>query len=518
MTTLPHRSRATASTRATNVRALAPSGLDAPQSRTGSTSSSPFASTPHATVNSPHRPQATDATRTTGVPAPSGAGTPQSPGQERASKQAAQRHQPQHHAATAVREHRASRAGSGAVLSPTNTAAVGNRPEQPLGSAHPQMGRAPGPKGDPAPQPQTPPDASTRGRQPAARQAATTQAQLEPRLRHGTPIGLMEGPRHAPPEGPPRQTRTATPTDTTNARALGTVRPHAHNPTESPSSQAPATRSASAPGGHPPAPAQAEPASQRHHDPPAGPALRPTETPSRSCPARNPGPDPTPDPTQATVPADFPRSAGPGGQPGPTPVSEGHTQEAAQPTGDAATPPAPPAQPQRQEPTVDATEEMGGPPQRTEAPPPAADLRARGPPQTGKPRGGADQPEDHRAGPPGMAASGSGDAPNAGKPGTQPGEPVPDAEQDAAPPFTNRTRGATRGSCGRRPLGDLGASGQRKRAGRGATTGPTWSPREVRSPGNHTRHAPARSRQGHVARRPQTPRRLLPCHHGVLHE
>ena len=38
-------------------------------------------------------------------------------------------------------------------------------------------------------------------------------------------------------------------------------------------------------GYHMPAPAQAEPASQQLHDPPAGPAVRPAETPSGSHPA-----------------------------------------------------------------------------------------------------------------------------------------------------------------------------------------------------------------------------------------
>ena len=110
----------------------------------------------------------------------------------------------------------------------------------------------------------------------------------------------------------PTQTRTAILTDTTNSRRVVTVRPHADNPSEEPSPQAPATPSASAPGGHPPAPAQAEPASQRHHDPPARPAVQPTETPSRSCPAPNSGPEPDPEPTRATVPGDTPRSADPG--------------------------------------------------------------------------------------------------------------------------------------------------------------------------------------------------------------
>ena len=299
---------------------------------------------------------------------------------------------------------------------PTNTAAVGTRAEQPLGGAHPQTSPGPGPKGDQAPQPQSPPDASTRGRQPAARKAAATQAYSKPRPHHGPPIWPTEGPTHVPSEGPPIQTCTATPTDTIRARPLGTVRPNAHNPTESPSPQAPATPSASAP-------AQAEPASQRHHDPPAGPAMRPTGKPSRSCPAPDPGLDPDPDPTCATVPADTPRSTDPGGQPVPTPVPEDQTREALQPAGGAATPPAPPARPQRKEATVDGTEEMGGPLQLTEAPLPAADL----------PR----EPENQRASPPVMAASGSEVSPNAGQPDTGPDEPVPDAKHAAGlPPRT----------------------------------------------------------------------------------
>ena len=78
------------------------------------------------------------------------------------------------------------------------------------------------------------------------------------------------------------------------------------------------------------------------------------------------GPDPDPDPTHATVPTDIPRSVDPGGQ----------TPEEAQLAGGAAAPPALPPQPQRGEPTVDATEDVGGPPQRTEAPPTAVDLPA----------------------------------------------------------------------------------------------------------------------------------------------
>ena len=241
------------------------------------------------------------------------------------STRAAQRHQPEHHAATGIHGHRASPAGSGAVSSPRDTAAVGTRPEQPPGTAHPHMGPAPGPTGSPAPQPQTPPGTSTHGRQPAASRVAATQAHPEPRPRHGTPDRPTEGPAYAPPKGPPTQTLTATPTDTTNTRPSSTVHLHAHHPTESPNPEAPATPSATAPGDHLQAPAPAEPASQRHHAPPTGPAIRAREPSSPGRPAPDPGPGP--DRAYTTVPADTPRSAGPGSLPGPPPGSEGHARE-----------------------------------------------------------------------------------------------------------------------------------------------------------------------------------------------
>ena len=125
ITTLPPRSRATAATRATNVRALAPSGVGAPQGPTASSSTGPSTSAPNAPVTSPHRQHAADATQTTDVPAPSRAGAPQSPRQEHASKRPTQRHQPQHHAATGIQGHQRSPAESGAVPGPTNTGAVG---------------------------------------------------------------------------------------------------------------------------------------------------------------------------------------------------------------------------------------------------------------------------------------------------------------------------------------------------------------------------------------------------------
>ena len=213
--------------------------------------------------------------------------------------------------------------------SPTNTATARTRPEQPLGTVHPQTSPGPGPIDDPAPEPHTPPDASTRGRQPAACQPAATQANPEPHRHHSPPVWPTEGPTHVPSEGPPTQTCAATLTDATSARPerpLGTIRPHAHDPTGSPSPQAPATPSTSAPGYHPPAPAQAEPASQQRYNPQAGPAARRTETPSGNRPA--PNPDPNPDPTHAAVPADAPRANAPGRElPTGVPHPEGGTPE-----------------------------------------------------------------------------------------------------------------------------------------------------------------------------------------------
>ena len=69
---------------------------------------------------------------------------------------------------------------------------------------------------------------------------------------------------------------------------------------------------------------------------------------------------------------------------------------------------------------MEAAEEMGGPPQRTEAPQPA-----------GKRSGGVDQPAIQHADPTGMAAHGSGEASTAGHPGTEPEEPMPDTGDEA---------------------------------------------------------------------------------------
>ena len=170
------------------------------------------------------------------------------------------------------------------------------------------MDPAPSPTGSPALPPQRPPGASTHGRQPAASRAAAAQAHLEPRPRHGTPDRPTESPAYAPPKGPPTQAPAATPTDTTSTRPSGTVHPHAHNSTDSSNSHAPATPSTAAPGDLQTT-AQAELASQRHHAPPAGPAVRPTEPSSPGHPA--PNPDPGPDLAHTTVRADAPRSGKP---------------------------------------------------------------------------------------------------------------------------------------------------------------------------------------------------------------
>ena len=97
-------------------------------------------------------------------------------------------------------------------------------------------------------------------------------------------------------------------------------------------------------------------------------------------------------------------------------MSEGHAREAKRPADDAAAPPAPPTQPQREEPTEDAGE-MRGQPQQTATPTPV-----------GGPSGGVDRPAIQHADPPNMAAHKSGEASTAGQPDTGPEEPGPDTE------------------------------------------------------------------------------------------
>ena len=95
---------------------------------------------------------------------------------------------------------------------------------------------------------------------------------------------------------------------------------------------------------------------------------------------------------------------------------------------------------------MDATKETGGPPRRTEAHPPVADLPARGPPQAETPNAGADQPENQRASVLNMTTSGSDQAPDVGQPCTGPGQPAPDAEHAAGlpPPTAHRAQFAGR--------------------------------------------------------------------------
>ena len=405
ITTPPPRSRATTATRATNLRARAPPAA------TSSTSSGPSTSAPPTPVATRHQQRAADATRTTNAPAPLRAGTPQSPRQERASKQAAQRNRPHHHPATGIQGHQASRAGSGAVPSPTNTGAVGTLPEQPPSTANPH--RKPTLSHTARPGPQTPPGASAHGHQPAAGQAAATQAHPEPRPRHGTPDRPTAGPAYAPQEDPPTQEHAATPTDTATTRPSDTVCPHTHDPTEGPDPQAPATAST----GDLPATTHAGLAPQRHHAPATGPTAGPAKPSSPGRPA--PRPDPGPDPARTTALEGARQLAGPGSRPGSPPVSEDHAREAAQPANDEAAPPALPTQPQRGVPTVGA-EEMRGPPQWTAPPTPVEE-----------PGGGVNGPEIQHADPPNMAAHGSNEASAAGQPDTEPEGPMPDTEGEA---------------------------------------------------------------------------------------
>ena len=86
-------------------------------------------------------------------------------------------------------------------------------------------------------------------------------------------------------------------------------------------------------------------------------------------------------------------------------------------------------------------EEIQGPPLRTTTPPPV-----------GEPSRGVDQPAIQHADPPGMAAHGSGEASTAGKPGTEPEEPMPDTGREAGlhPPSAHGAQPA--GRAGAAPL------------------------------------------------------------------
>ena len=217
ITNPPPRSRATTATRATNVRART-------SAATSSTSPYPSTSAPPTPAAEPHQQHAADATRTTGDPAPSRAGTPQSPRQERASKRAAQRQPTQHHAATGSRGHRATPARSGALPGPTNTGAVGTQPGQPPGTAHPHRVPAPSPTGStahPTP-PREPPQPSPTPRpDPAPRQRLGPRT-YGPERRPRRPPHPPTHPPPPPPHPPPNHTNNTPPTP----RGLQAIRHH----------------------------------------------------------------------------------------------------------------------------------------------------------------------------------------------------------------------------------------------------------------------------------------------------
>ena len=399
ITTPPPRSRATTATRAANVRART-------SAATSSTSPDRSTSAPPMPAAEPHQQHAADATRTTGRPAPSRAGTPQSPRQERASKRAAQRQPTQHHATTESRGHLASPARSGALLDPTNTGAVGTQPGQPPGTAHPHRVPAPSPTG--SPQPLTPSVVPAHGPRPAASKAATTQAHPEPRPHHGAPDRPAADPTYTPTDNLPTRTHTATQTDATTARPSDAGHPHTHGPTGG------LTPRASATSGTEDLPATTHGGSlhQQHHAPPTRPPPRPAEPSSPGRPA--PGPGPGPDPPRTAAPADAPQPADPGDLPEPPPVAGGHARGAPPPADDGAEPPTPPTQPQRNTPAVGA-EGLQRPPQRTPTPAPM-----------GGPGGGTDQTSVLSANLTNDTAHGGDETLADGQPDAEPEGPAPD--------------------------------------------------------------------------------------------
>ena len=116
-----------------------------------------------------------------------------------------------------------------------------------------------------------------------------------------------------------------------------------------------------------------------------------------------------------------------GSLPRPAPVPDVQTRAATPMKDDAAVPPAPPAEPQREGPTVDksarTTEDAEGRLQRKETPMPTADLNARGPTTAEIPSGVTGQPGNQHAGtpayrPPDMGAHEDSQAPDTGPPST----------------------------------------------------------------------------------------------------
>ena len=454
----PPRSRATTATRATNVRART-------SAATSSTSPSPSTSAPPTPVAAPHQQHATSTTRTTGDRAPSRAGTPQSPRQERASKRAAQRQSTQHHTTTGDRGHRASPAGSGTTPSPTNTGAVGTQPEQPSGTAHSHREPAQSPTG--SPQPLSPPVTPAHGPRLAASQAAATQAHPEPRPHHGTPDRPAADPAQTPPDGPPTQAHTATPTDTTAARPSGTVHPHTPGPTEGLTPQAPVT---SGTGGLPAmtrdGPAPHQPGRRRdrqsRHLPVAQPPARAPAWIRHAPPPRRAPHSPRArgaDPSHCSW-----RKTTPGGHRNRQTMKPSRLHRRPNRSG--------------RSPRW-ARKQCGGPPQRTSTPT-----------QMGEPGGGAGRPSMQSTDPPHEAARGSDEALAAGQPDAEPKGPTQDTECEDG---LHRPSAADRASAA--PLANLAL-----RADASTPEGaPQRDPSETRA-GSETREAtpdtPQRTAEG----------------------
>ena len=144
---------------------------------------------------------------------------------------------------------------------------------------------------------------------------------------------------------------------------------------------------------------------------------------------------------------------------------------------------------------------------------PATDL-----PQTGKPGGGAEQPENQRAGPLGTEANGSGEASTGGQPRTEPEEPVSDAEEDASLPAPS-AHGAQRAArTDAAPLATPAHHANASTPGEAPPRGPleTLAKSEARET---TANRPQRAADiGNIAQRAQPRRRLFGFLHGVLHE
>ena len=269
--------------------------------------------------------------------------------------------------------------------------------------------------------------------------------------------------------------------------------PYTHGPTRGLTPQASATSGTE----DLPATTHGGPVPQRHHAPPTGPPARPAEPSSPGRPA--PGPGPNPDPPRTAAPADAPQPADPGSLPEPPPVAGGHARGAPPPADDGAEPPTPPTQLQRDAPAVGA-EGLQRPPHRTPTPAPM-----------GEPGGGTDQTSVQSADLTNEMPHGGDEALADGQPDAEPEGPAPDTGCADGP-----HRPLTADHAGAAPRAHLAARADTSTPGGGAATRSTGNQREVRGPGDHTRHAPAGGRRGNVTQRGQPRRQLLRCLPGLL--